>query len=211
MGFSSMLATFGNMLWFYFLPIYYAREFSASPTEISLIYAVWLTVGALGSVPAGALADLFGRKLIIVISGFVSAASIFIFAFSHNFLLSALALPVCGLGSSFYMVSNTLIAESVETGKRGTAFRYFSSTSGLVAALSPLIGGITISKEGYVPLFLVGGILTLFAALFRTAYLRETFSRTTRKNRCKDRFRKIRFCRSGNPAKQVTARPDRGI
>ncbi len=178
MGLSSMIATFGNMLWFYFLPIYYASRFSASPTEISLIYAAWLAVGALGSTPAGALADIFGRKIVIVVSGFISAISIFILAFSQSFLLSAIALPISGLGSSFYLVSNTLIAESVEAGKRGSAFGYFSSMASFVAAFSPLIGGLTISNSGYLPLFLAGGCLTLVAAFFRTAYLTETSQKT---------------------------------
>lgn len=102
MGLSSMVATFGNMLWFYFLPTYYSNEFSATPTEISLIYAVWLAVGALGSTPAGALADIFGRKNVIVLSSFVSSLSVFILALSHSFLVSAIALPISGLGSSFF-------------------------------------------------------------------------------------------------------------
>jgi len=186
MGVSSMLATFGNTLWFYFLPVYYASEFGATSTQISTIYAVWLAVGALGSTPAGALADLFGRKRIIVLSSFVSAAAILILAFSHNFLVSSIALPISGLGSSFFLVSNTLIAESVETGKRATAFGTFSAMSGIAASFSPLIGGITISKDGYAPLFFIGAALTLVAAVVRTVYLKETL-RSSKENRHEDR------------------------
>jgi MFS transporter, DHA1 family, multidrug resistance protein len=174
MGVSSMIATFGNMLWFYFLPTYYSTRFSATPTEISFIYAAWVALGALGSAPAGALADIFGRKKIIVISSFISTISIFVLAFSQNFSLSAIALPISGVGSSFFLVSNTLVAESVASEKRGSAFGYFSSMSGLAAAFSPLIGGLTISARGYFPLFITGGVLTLIAVLIRTAYLKET-------------------------------------
>src|SRR5579872_2220073 len=154
MGLSSMLATFGNTLWFYFLPVYYANQFLASPYQISVIYAAWIAVSAIGSSPAGALADRFGRKKIIVLSSFISTASIFIFAFSQNFLLSAIALPISGLGSSFFLVSNTLIAESVRAEKRASAFGSFSALSTFAASFSPIIGGFTISKNGYFPLFL---------------------------------------------------------
>jgi MFS family permease len=177
MGLSSMLATFGNTLWFYFLPVYYANLFSATPYQISIIYAAWIAASAIGSSPAGALADRFGRKKIIVLSSFISTASIFIFAFSQNFLLAAIALPISGLGSAFFMVSNTLIAESVATGRRATAFGTFSALSTVAASISPLIGGITISRNGYFPLFLVGGILTLVAATARTVFLKETIDR----------------------------------
>jgi MFS family permease len=174
MGLSSMLATFGNTLWFYFLPVYYANQFSATPYQTSVIYAAWIAVYSIGSSPAGALADRFGRKKIIVLSSFISTGSIFIFALSQNFLAAAIALPISGLGSAFFMVSNTLIAESVATGKRATAFGTFSALSTLAAAISPLIGGITVSRNGYLPLFLVGGILTVVAAAARTVYLKET-------------------------------------
>ncbi|MDA4111520.1 MAG: MFS transporter [Thaumarchaeota archaeon] len=180
MGLTSMLATFGNTLWFYFLPVYYSNVFSASPSQISVIYAAWLTASAIGSSPAGALADSIGRKKIIVFSSFVSAAAIFVFAFSHNFILSAIAFPISGLGSSFFMVSNTLIAESVETRNRGSAFGIFSSLSTLAAAFSPIIGGIAISTNGYMPLFLVGGTLTLAAAVLRLFYLKETLQTSDR-------------------------------
>lgn len=174
MALTSMVATFGNMLWFYFLPTYYSTRFSASPTQISLIYAAWVAIGGLGSTPAGALADIIGRKTVIVISSFVSALSIFILAISHNFLLSALALPISGLGSSFFLVSNTLIAESVGRERRGAAFGYFSALSSVAAAASPLLGGITIASKGYFPLFVTGGFLTLAAAIARAYLLKET-------------------------------------
>jgi len=174
LGVSSMIATFGNMLWFYFLPTFYSTHFFATPTQISVIFAAWLAVGALGSTPAGALADIFGRKTIIVVSSLISTLAIFILAFSQNFLISAIALPISGLGSSFFLVSNTLIAESVETRNRGLAFGSFSAMSSVAAAFSPLIGGVTISMNGYFPLFLIGGILTLVAAMLRVIYLRET-------------------------------------
>jgi len=180
MGLSSMLATFGNTLWFYFLPVYYSQEFSASPFQISAIYAAWLAMVAFGSSPAGALADTYGRKSVIVFSSLVSSLAIFVFAFSNNFLLSAIALPISGLGSSFFLVTNTLVAESVETEKRGTAFGKYSTMSGVAAAFSPILGGLAISNRGYMPLFLIGASLTLVAAVMRVLFLKETLPKSAR-------------------------------
>jgi len=180
MGLSSMLATFGNTLWFYFLPVYYSQQFAASPFQISAIYAAWLAIVAFGSSPAGALADAYGRKNVIVFSSLISAFAIFVFAFSHNFLLSAIALPISGLGSSFFLVANTLVAESVDTKNRGTAFGKFSTMSGIAAAFSPILGGVAISDKGYTPLFLIGGFLTLVAAAMRILLIKETLPRSDR-------------------------------
>lgn len=171
-----MLANFGNALWFYFLPIYYFEVFGASPVQITIIFAIWSAIAALGSAPAGALADAIGRKNVIVASSVISTFSILIFAFSTNFLISAIALPISGLGSSFFKVSNTLVAESVAVSRRGTAFGKYQALSGLAAALSPILGGITITTAGYFPLFLIGATFTLFAAICRFFLLTETLA-----------------------------------
>jgi MFS family permease len=180
MGTSSMLATFGNTLWFYFLPVYYSQEFDASPFQISVIYAAWLAIAAFGSAPAGALADAYGRKKVIVFSSLISAVAIFIFAFSNNLVISAIALPISGLGSSFFLVANTLVAESVGTKSRGTAFGKYTTMSGIAAAFSPILGGLAISARGYEPLFLLGATLTLIAALARILFLKETLPESGR-------------------------------
>ena len=180
MGLSSMIATFGNVLWFYFLPLYYVEVFGASPLEITIIYAVWSAIVALGSAPAGALADRYGRKSVIVFSSLISAFAVFILAYSNNYLISAVALPISGLGSAFFRVSNTLVAESAGYSKRGTAFGTYQALSSIAAASSPLIGGLTITKTGFFPLFVVGGTLTLVAAIARLMFLRETLPKDQR-------------------------------
>ncbi len=177
-----MIATFGNTLWFYFLPIYYTEVFGASPLLITTIYAIWSAIAALGSAPAGVLADKFGRKSIIVTSSLISAASVFVFAFSNIFLLSALALALAGLGSSFFKVTYTLVAESASFEKRGTAFGTFQALQSVASAASPIIGGFTISRNGYFPLFIIGGILTLLAAIARILFIRETLPRSLRRS-----------------------------
>ena len=176
MGLTSMLANFGNALWFYFLPIYYFEVFGANPVQITIIFAVWSAIAALGSAPAGALADSIGRKNVIVMSSIISTFSILMFAFSTNFLISAIALPISGLGSSFFKVSNTLVAESVAVTKRGAAFGKYQALSGLAAAISPILGGVTITTAGYFPLFLIGATFTLFAAICRFFLLTETLT-----------------------------------
>src|SRR5579884_3953954 len=111
MGLTGMAATFGNVLWFYFLPIYYEGKFGLSSIEIGYIYALWLVLTAIGVAPAGALADTFGRKKIIVLSSLISAASAFLFAIAKQIwvaiclrtsggwtgLFSSFEHPCCGI------------------------------------------------------------------------------------------------------------------
>jgi MFS family permease len=178
LGTTTMLATFGNYLWFFFLPNYYASNFGTSPLVISIIYGAWFLAVGLGAAPAGALADIFGRKIIIVISGLVSSAGIFMLAFfSNNFLLSAIAFPLSGLGTSFVQVSYVLVAETVEKERRGVAFGTYQTFTYVASAFSPIIGGLATvaNPSSLFLLFILGGGMTLLATAARAIFLKETF------------------------------------
>lgn len=175
LGTTTMVATFGNYLWFFFLPIYYQINFGASASEIGLVYGAWFLAVSLGTAPAGWLADKIGRKKVIVISGLISSSSILLLAFTMNFLVAAIAYPLSGVGTSFIQISNVMVAETVEKERRGVAFGTFQTFAYVAAAFSPLIGGATLLKSNsFFPLFVLGASLTLFATVLRWLFLKET-------------------------------------
>ena len=176
LGLTSMIATFGNYTWVFFLPIYYNEHFGASIPLIGLIYTSWFLVIGIGAAPAGALADRYGRKPIVVMAGLISSAAVFLLAFSNNFILSAIALPLSGLGTSFLQVSNVIVAESVQAKKRGSAFGSFQTLTYALPSISSIIGGISLfnNPDYFFPLFVFGGTLALVATLGRAFFVRET-------------------------------------
>jgi MFS family permease len=179
LGTASMIATFGSTTWFFFLPIYYTTKFDVSALTISIIYAAWLAATALGPSSAGKLADIYGRKVIVVASGLISGGATFLLAFSSgNFLLSATAFPLAGFGTSFLGISRVMVAESVVANRRGVAFGTYQTFTYLMSALSPIVGGITIvTTSSYFDLFIFGGILVIIGTLIRALFLKETLSR----------------------------------
>jgi MFS family permease len=179
LGISSMIATFGAYTWTYFLPLYYATAFNTSPSAIGLIYTVWLLMIGLGAAPAGALADIHGRKIIVVLAGLISASGVFLLAFSgHSFLLAAIGFPITGIGTSFLSVSNIMVAESVDSKRRGSALGSFQALAYLLPSLSPLIGGLSLrdNLSYFFPLFIFGGSLVIVATILRALFTRETLS-----------------------------------
>ncbi len=177
LGISSMVATFGSYTWTYFLPLYFSKDFNASAPVIGLVYTAWLIMTGLGAAPAGALADKYGRKMIIVLAGLISSLGVFLLAFSHSFILDAIAFPLTGLGTSFLSVQNVMIAESVEAKKRGSAFGKFLTLSYALRSFSPFIGGVLLSRsESYFfpLLFLFGGALAGISTIVRLFFARET-------------------------------------
>jgi MFS family permease len=174
-----MVAAFGNYTWTFFLPLYYADKFGSSPPVIGLVYTAWLLLIGLGAAPAGALADRYGRKIIVVLAGLISALGVLILAYSSGFILAAIAFPITGLGTSFLSISNVMIAESVEAKRRGTAFGTFQMMTYILPSLSPLIGGVELLNDSsnFFPLFLLGASLAIAATIIRALFTKETLAR----------------------------------
>jgi MFS family permease len=176
LGISSMVATFGAYTWTYFLPLYFSRIFNASAPEIGLAYTVWVLMIAVGAAPAGALADKYGRKIIVVLAGVISSLGVFLLAFSHSFALDTVAFSLTGLGTSFLSVQNVMIAESVHEKKRGRAFGNFLTLTYALRSFSPFIGGFLLnnSQSYFSLLFIFGGSLVVLSTLLRLFFARET-------------------------------------
>jgi MFS family permease len=180
LGISSMVATFGAYTWAYFLPLYFHDDFGVSAPIIGLVYTAWLIMIGLGAAPAGALADKYGRKIIVVLAGVISSFGVFLLAFSHSFVIDAVAFPLTGLGTSFLSVQNVMIAESVEPKKRGSAFGNFLTLTYALRSFSPFIGGFLLNSSSsyFFLLFLFGGSLAVTSTVIRGVLARETIPTT---------------------------------
>jgi MFS family permease len=125
-----------------FLAIILAKN-NASPILIGLIIGVAPFTGIIFGFYLSALSDLFGRKVIILISLYVFTFAYLLLAINHfpadYFLVSALI----GLCSSvFEPTSQALLSDIIPTGniKRVFLFRYFMLNIGF--ALGPLLGAL---------------------------------------------------------------------
>lgn len=175
LGSASLVASFGNYIWLFFLPTYYSTVFGASPFGISIVYTGWFAAAAIGTTPAGALADRYGRKPVVLTGSLISAFGTLLLAFSHTFVLAAVAFVFVGLGSGFIQIQHVIITESVESERRGTAMGVFQTFTFLTTSLSPIIGGVTLyNTNDYFILFIFGAALSLVATLARALFVRET-------------------------------------
>jgi MFS transporter, OFA family, oxalate/formate antiporter len=176
LGSTSMVATFGNYTWSFFLPLYFSTIFGATPVLISVLYTGWYGMIALSSTLGGFLSDKYGRRPVVGAAGFISAGGVSLLAISHYFILSALGFIVTGIGTGLLQTSYVIVAESVEKERRGTAMGTFQLFTYLTAGLSPIIGGVTLagSNNDFFPLFIFGAILAFVAASARALLIRET-------------------------------------
>ena len=152
----------------------YALSFSIPVALVGWAVSAFALARVVTDIPAGFLADRFGRKrnmifgLLLIILSAIAAGT----ASNYAWLISARI--VGGVGSALYMISATTWVAQVTAGKsRG---RYMSLYTGLVfagTAFGPTIGGYTAAHFGLRAPFFAYAVLGL-AGLIATLPLKET-------------------------------------
>ncbi len=136
----------------------------------SLTLAAFLLTG-------GALADLFGRRLLFTIGLVVFTASSAVCGLSSTPLMLNLARGVQGVGGALmFATSLALIAQAFHGRERGTAFGVFGAVTGAAVAAGPLIGGVITSAIGWEWIFFVNlpiGAVAVALTLMRVSESRD--------------------------------------
>lgn len=134
-----------------------------SYTQIGLLGSISAGATILGEVPTGYLGDRFGRRVTLIISGLLLAASLFGFIIAGSFLSFAVLWAVWGFGMAFrsgsidawlYDVLEHHLDESAFTRVRGRG----SSVNHWVSAGTMLVAGGLYTLDHRLP-FLAGGLL----------------------------------------------------
>lgn len=163
-----------------FLPLYLKTMGLNDNHEVAvwggLIFAANFLTSFLFQPMWGGLADRYGRKVMLLRSGFGMAVVTALMGFAASpWQLLALRL-LNGTVSGFVPASIALISSGTPKDKTGFAMGTIQSGSVAGTILGPLIGGLLADTVGYRPIFYITGTL-LFAASVVTLFLvRETFN-----------------------------------
>lgn len=147
--------------------------------EVNLVNFVFFTTLFLCEVPTGAVADVFGRKTSFVISCFLFAGGMFLYAASHSFWEFALAEAVSAVGATF--ASGAFQAWLVDrlryhnhTEPLSSVFakeQQITSFSGIVGAIA---GAFLAEKDLALP-WIAGGVILLSAGLLALVLMKEEY------------------------------------
>ena len=143
----------------------------------NLVY--FMTIAAL-EMPTGSIADSFGRKRSFVLSCFLHAAGLFIYAAARNFWGFALAEFVIAMGTTCASgaFKAWLVDEldyhgyKVKQKKLDKIFSAEHFAGHLAAAFGAVVGGILAEKDMALP-WIVGGCIALCAGVFSMVMVKE--------------------------------------
>jgi len=162
----------------------YALSFSIPVALVGWAIAAFALARVVMDIPAGFLADRFGRKRNMILGLVLIILSAIGAGFADTYAWLIFARIVGGIGSALYMTAATTWVAQVSAGKsRG---RYMSLYTGLVfagTAFGPTIGGYTAAHFGLNAPFFAYAVLGL-AGLIATLPLKEQAAQS--KMRMKD-------------------------
>jgi MFS family permease len=162
---ATMYLGFGAFLGF--LPLY-ARSVGLNDGAIAVVLAVQLTIALLAKPLTGNLSDRLGRKPVIVLGLFASAAALPLIFRMTSFAGLIAVVPLLGLGvAAVTPATNALIADLVAARRLGTGMGVFGTIWDIGEAAGPILAGILIGQIGYEPAFdVVAVIIVAIAAVF---------------------------------------------
>lgn len=161
------------------LPLY-ARSFGVSTAVVGLTITVFALARLLLNLPAGALADRRGRRMLLIGGPLVLAAGMIGAGTATSIWILLIWRFVAGAGSALYMTGAQLyILDISPADRRGRNLSYNSGALLAGVALGPAVGGIVAELTNFrVPFFLVGGF-AIAAAIYSYVRLEETLSQDT--------------------------------
>jgi len=125
--------------------------------------------------PAGSLADLFGRRRLFAIGLVVFTAGSLLcgLAQSPTMLIASRAAQGVG-GAIMFATSLALLAQTFHGRDRGTAFGVWGAVTGVSVALGPVLGGVLTSALGWRWIFLVNLPVGIAAIAITVRYVAES-------------------------------------
>lgn len=165
-----------------FLALYLAQDLGVQGEHeigiwAGLIFAANFMTSFLFQPLWGKLADRYGRKIMLLRSGFGMAIVMVLMGFARNPWELLLLRLLNGTISGFNPASISLVSGTAPKERMGFAMGMVQS--GIVAGtiLGPLIGGSLADLVGFRPIFYITGSLILVASFLALFLVKETFDR----------------------------------
>lgn len=152
------------------------RTFAAEPlANLSWILNAYNVVFAAALVPAGRLADRFGRRRFFLAGIVVFLLASLACALAGSVGVLVAARGVQALGAAVLMpTSLSLVLPEFPVQKRATATALWTATGAVAAATGPSLGGLLVDWQGWRWVFLVNLIIGLPALVPAVRLLRES-------------------------------------
>jgi MFS family permease len=158
-----------------FLAVYVAKTFNAGMTQVGIILTIFAISGVGGTILAGAMADKFGRRSVMIIGlvfGALSRVGLGL-ATSLNGLY-VVAVFAGFFGTVGWPAQAAMVADMLPEHQRADGFGIQRVAANLTWVLGPMIGGVMAPITGYLLLFILDAVTSFVMAFMVFTMLPET-------------------------------------
>lgn len=152
------------------LPLF-AGHLGAGPATVGLIAAISAFAGVIFSVPAGLLADRFGKKRLIMLSGAFFATAPFAYLLVRTPWQLALVRLYHGCATAIFIPVAMALVSELSDKERGEKLGWFSSATLAGRFMAPICGGSLLSMLAMRPLAGFSAVYLLCGAAGVSAFL----------------------------------------
>ncbi|MEN1938317.1 MFS transporter [Paenibacillus sp. 102] len=159
----------------------YLKDKVDSLLQVGIIMALSPIAASFGSLIGGRIADIYGRKPIMIVSMASNAVLMLGFLFIEGFIPYAILSILLGLSNSlFHPAASAMVADVTAPEKRTEAYGLLRMGHNIGAAIGPIMGAsvVVLSKN---LVFIIASSTMLFYALLVLILIQETMPKTVSK------------------------------
>ncbi|MBC6971088.1 MFS transporter [Bacillus sp. Xin] len=161
----------------------YLKDKVDSLLQVGIIMALSPIAASFGSLIGGRIADIYGRKPIMIVSMASNAVLMLGFLFIEGFIPYAILSILLGLSNSlFHPAASAMVADVTAPEKRTEAYGLLRMGHNIGAAIGPIMGAsvVVLSKN---LVFIIASSTMLIYALLVLILIQETMPKTVLKER----------------------------
>ncbi|MEM2936341.1 MAG: MFS transporter [Candidatus Bathyarchaeia archaeon] len=147
---------------------------------IGYLLAVSSAITALMQLIGGYVADAWGRRKVIIIFSFISAASAFVYIFVEQYQLLIIPILLASIAGVYGPAFNAMLTDSMQPELRAKGIACFTLVTSLPSMFCPYVGGMLMQRFGTLGglriAYFMSGLFGLIGVSYRALKLKETYS-----------------------------------
>ena len=173
-AFGVLLSSAGSSMIWPFQLIYISKTLTLPISSVATLISISSATGLAASFIGGAIADRFGRKLIMFAAQAMHGLAYILMSHAHTYIGFVIPMTIMGVAMPFYSIgSDAMMADIIPSEKRTGAFAILRMINNAGIAIGPAIGGIIVANSYATAFYLAAGGMISYSLLLLIT-VRET-------------------------------------
>ncbi|MHA1933322.1 MAG: MDR family MFS transporter [Promethearchaeota archaeon] len=157
-----------------FYALYVTEHFGVGMTHVGFLFSIFAAGNIIGGMIGGALADKYGRRLMVLIGLVASGIGNVLLGFVNDLSLFFLISGFIGLVSNFGRPARqAMVVDLLPKEKQAEGFGFLRMAFNISATIGPILGGL-LATQSYMSLFIADAVSSIITAIIVYLVIPET-------------------------------------